>query len=203
MCCSERAAAHSPIPILVDLLPLLKEEKKLNHGEEKCRIDMKNLIGEASCRICQENFSTTVNALTEPIDIYSEWIDECERVNTVEGDDDAGCSFIGSSREKENYAAVNQMAAVVPTIQVHSTLKAVSVWRLSFGSLDGTMQLWHLEYRSLVFHKVPFISCAHCWRLRDRDQDCTHHKPISLFFAVYTWVVFVPVVSARRVFFEV
>jgi len=50
---------------------------------------MKNLIGEASCRICQENFSTTVNALTEPIDIYSEWIDECERVNTVEGDDDA------------------------------------------------------------------------------------------------------------------
>ncbi|PWZ08455.1 Transcription elongation factor 1 [Zea mays] len=56
--------------------------------------DMKNLIGEASCRICQENFSTTINgmpnlSLTEPIDIYSEWIDECERVNTVEGDDDA------------------------------------------------------------------------------------------------------------------
>lgn len=50
---------------------------------------MKNLIGEASCRICQENFSTTVNALTEPIDIYSEWIDECERVNNVEDDDGA------------------------------------------------------------------------------------------------------------------
>lgn len=37
--------------------------------------------------ICQENFSTTVTALTEPIDIYSEWIDECERVNTLEDDD--------------------------------------------------------------------------------------------------------------------
>ncbi|GJZ64796.1 transcription elongation factor 1 [Tanacetum coccineum] len=48
--------------------------------------DMKNLIGEASCRICQENFSTTITALTEPIDIYSEWIDECERVNTVDDD---------------------------------------------------------------------------------------------------------------------
>ncbi|KAH0467881.1 hypothetical protein IEQ34_002914 [Dendrobium chrysotoxum] len=48
--------------------------------------DMKNLIGEASCRICQENFSTTITALTEPIDIYSEWIDECERVNNVEDD---------------------------------------------------------------------------------------------------------------------
>ncbi|KAL0011195.1 hypothetical protein SO802_006303 [Lithocarpus litseifolius] len=32
-----------------------------NHGTSvECRIDMKNLIGEASCRICQESFSTTV-----------------------------------------------------------------------------------------------------------------------------------------------
>ncbi|CAI9757049.1 unnamed protein product [Fraxinus pennsylvanica] len=58
-----------------------------NHGTSvECRIDMKNLIGEASCRICQESFSTTVTALTEPIDIYSEWIDECERVNNNEED---------------------------------------------------------------------------------------------------------------------
>ncbi|KAK8350811.1 hypothetical protein V6Z12_A06G233400 [Gossypium hirsutum] len=49
--------------------------------------DMKNLIGEASCRICQESFSTVVTALTEAIDIYSEWIDECERVNNLEDDD--------------------------------------------------------------------------------------------------------------------
>ncbi|KAD7117099.1 hypothetical protein E3N88_04367 [Mikania micrantha] len=34
--------------------------------------------------ICQENFSTTITALTEPIDIYSEYIDECERVNNVD-----------------------------------------------------------------------------------------------------------------------
>ncbi|KAJ8638943.1 hypothetical protein MRB53_015637 [Persea americana] len=56
-----------------------------NHGSSvECRIDMKNLIGEATCRICQENFSTTITALSEPIDIYSEWIDECERVNNLE-----------------------------------------------------------------------------------------------------------------------
>ncbi|XP_073030292.1 transcription elongation factor 1 homolog isoform X1 [Primulina eburnea] len=78
-----------------------------NHGTSvECRIDMKNLIGEASCQICQESFSTTVTglqplyprfeltlcfelfaALTEPIDIYSEWIDECERVNNLEDED--------------------------------------------------------------------------------------------------------------------
>ncbi|KAH7544078.1 hypothetical protein JRO89_XS15G0101400 [Xanthoceras sorbifolium] len=70
-----------------------------NHGTGvECRIDMKNLIGEAVCSICQESFSTTITgfgyticyfgllALTEPIDIYSEWIDECERVNNIEDD---------------------------------------------------------------------------------------------------------------------
>nr|XP_010916414.1 transcription elongation factor 1 homolog isoform X2 [Elaeis guineensis]XP_019707111.1 transcription elongation factor 1 homolog isoform X2 [Elaeis guineensis] len=58
-----------------------------NHGSSiECCIDMKNLIGEAACRICQESFSTTITALTEPIDIYSEWIDECERVNNLEDD---------------------------------------------------------------------------------------------------------------------
>ncbi|KAK6157364.1 hypothetical protein DH2020_011612 [Rehmannia glutinosa] len=40
------------------------------------------------CRmICQESFSTNVTALTEAIDIYSEWIDECERVNNQEDED--------------------------------------------------------------------------------------------------------------------
>ncbi|KAF3336940.1 transcription elongation factor 1 [Carex littledalei] len=60
-----------------------------NHGSGvECKIDLKNNIGEANCRICQENFSTTVNALTEPIDIYSEWIDECEKVNNLEEEED-------------------------------------------------------------------------------------------------------------------
>ncbi|CAJ2658925.1 transcription elongation factor 1 [Trifolium pratense] len=58
-----------------------------NHGSSvECRIDMKNLIGEASCSICQESFSTAITALSEAIDIYSEWIDECELVNAVEDD---------------------------------------------------------------------------------------------------------------------
>lgn len=69
----------------------------------ECRIDMKNLIGEASCRICQESFSTTVTALTEPIDIYSEWIDECERVNNPEDD---GVKNLEDDEEEEAYENV-------------------------------------------------------------------------------------------------
>ncbi|XP_072088278.1 transcription elongation factor 1 homolog isoform X3 [Arachis hypogaea] len=56
-----------------------------NHENSvECHIDMKNMIGELACRICQESFSTAITALSEPIDIYSEWIDECERVNKLE-----------------------------------------------------------------------------------------------------------------------
>ncbi|CAI0557821.1 unnamed protein product [Linum tenue] len=37
-----------------------------NHGTSvECRIDMKNMIGEASCGICQESFSTTISGICE------------------------------------------------------------------------------------------------------------------------------------------
>ncbi|OIT36143.1 transcription elongation factor 1-like protein [Nicotiana attenuata] len=54
------------------------------HGSSvECRIDMKNLIGEAICYNCRERFCTIATPLTEPIDIYSEWLDECEHVNNL------------------------------------------------------------------------------------------------------------------------
>lgn len=39
-----------------------------------------------SCRICAANYMTMTSGndyavLTEAIDVYSEWIDECEKVN--------------------------------------------------------------------------------------------------------------------------
>lgn len=35
-----------------------------------------------SCRVCTATYETIVGNLTEPIDVYSEWIDEAERQNT-------------------------------------------------------------------------------------------------------------------------
>ncbi|OEL12985.1 Transcription elongation factor 1-like protein [Dichanthelium oligosanthes] len=53
-----------------------------NHpGTVECRIDVKYKFAEASCRICQETYATSANPLTEPVDVYSEWIDACELVN--------------------------------------------------------------------------------------------------------------------------
>ncbi|KAM0908159.1 hypothetical protein ACQ4PT_015615 [Festuca glaucescens] len=47
----------------------------------ECVIDLVQEIATASCYVCQESYSTVPDALTEPIDVYNEWIDECGRVN--------------------------------------------------------------------------------------------------------------------------
>ncbi|MCL7038743.1 hypothetical protein MKW94_017190 [Papaver nudicaule] len=58
-----------------------------NHHEGvECFVDKKNWIGSAVCGVCQEGYNMKINHLTEAIDIYSEWIDECERVNNAEED---------------------------------------------------------------------------------------------------------------------
>ncbi|RCV20493.1 hypothetical protein SETIT_4G060100v2 [Setaria italica] len=46
-----------------------------------CHIDRKDRIAKAACRICSENYFTSAHALTEAVDVYSEWIDACELAN--------------------------------------------------------------------------------------------------------------------------
>jgi transcription elongation factor Elf1 len=46
-----------------------------------CLFDWDREIGTVQCQVCQVNFSTQINHLTEPIDVYSDWIDACEAEN--------------------------------------------------------------------------------------------------------------------------
>jgi transcription elongation factor Elf1 len=50
-------------------------EKAIN-----CTIDKRSNIGTLTCKICGQSFQTAINSLSEPIDIYSNWIDACEAV---------------------------------------------------------------------------------------------------------------------------
>ncbi|XP_038048582.1 transcription elongation factor 1 homolog [Patiria miniata] len=53
-----------------------------NH-EKACEVKMDRTrqIGVISCRVCLEDFQTSINYLTEPVDVYSDWIDACESAN--------------------------------------------------------------------------------------------------------------------------
>ncbi|EDW19142.1 transcription elongation factor 1 homolog [Drosophila mojavensis] len=53
-----------------------------NH-ERSCDVIMDKLrkIGRIVCRVCQEAFQSQIMALSEPIDVYNDWIDACEETN--------------------------------------------------------------------------------------------------------------------------
>ncbi|RKO91245.1 transcription elongation factor 1, partial [Blyttiomyces helicus] len=42
------------------------------------KIDSDLKVGHLSCRACGVTFQTITTALSEPIDVYSDWIDACE-----------------------------------------------------------------------------------------------------------------------------
>lgn len=43
-----------------------------------CTLDKKNGIGDLQCKICGQSFQTAITSLSQPVDIYSDWIDACE-----------------------------------------------------------------------------------------------------------------------------
>merc|ERR1711934_994636 len=54
-----------------------------NH-EKSCEVKMEKTknTGNIRCMVCMEDFQATINFLSEPIDVYNEWIDACEEANT-------------------------------------------------------------------------------------------------------------------------
>ncbi|KAH8300421.1 hypothetical protein KR018_004890 [Drosophila ironensis] len=53
-----------------------------NH-KQACEVIMDKVkqIGRITCGVCQELFQTPINFLSEPVDVFNDWIDACEEVN--------------------------------------------------------------------------------------------------------------------------
>lgn len=53
-----------------------------NH-EKSCEVKMDKSRNTAriTCRVCLEDFQTTINFLSEAVDVYNDWIDACENAN--------------------------------------------------------------------------------------------------------------------------
>lgn len=43
-------------------------------------MDKKSGVGDLLCKTCGQRFQTTINYLSAPVDVYSDWIDACEAV---------------------------------------------------------------------------------------------------------------------------
>lgn len=46
----------------------------------ECKLDRKTNIGRLVCRICGASYQSSINYLSEPIDVFSEWIDDCMKI---------------------------------------------------------------------------------------------------------------------------
>jgi transcription elongation factor Elf1 len=49
-----------------------------NDDTVECKMDFKAGIGSLSCRLCGAAYQMPINSLAEPIDVFSEWLDDCE-----------------------------------------------------------------------------------------------------------------------------
>ena len=52
---------------------------RLDHVAEK---------GLVECNVCAQKYTCNITHLSEPIDVYSDWIDACERINAKDDDED-------------------------------------------------------------------------------------------------------------------
>lgn len=74
-----------------------------NHEKSvSCTLDKKNSIGSLSCKICGQSFQTRINALSQPVDVYSDWFDAVEEVNQGRGSGSEDDDEEGSSSDYES-----------------------------------------------------------------------------------------------------
>lgn len=61
-----------------------------NEEVVECKMDNKNKVGSLNCRLCAASYQMPIHHLHEPIDVFSEWLDDCERAAANGGGDGGG-----------------------------------------------------------------------------------------------------------------
>jgi len=64
-----------PVPTTFDC-PFCNHEKTV-----ECKMDKERQIGSIRCSICDASYQMITSYLSEPVDVYSEWLDKCEEEN--------------------------------------------------------------------------------------------------------------------------
>jgi len=49
-----------------------------NEDVVECKMDFRMAIGSLNCRLCGASYQMPIHHLHEPIDVFSEWLDDCE-----------------------------------------------------------------------------------------------------------------------------
>jgi len=49
-----------------------------NENAVECKMEIRAGVGSLSCRLCGASYQMPIHHLHEPIDVFSEWLDDCE-----------------------------------------------------------------------------------------------------------------------------
>ncbi|KAJ1921824.1 hypothetical protein IWQ60_003671 [Tieghemiomyces parasiticus] len=49
------------------------------------KMDNESKVGHIHCSVCPASYQAPINYLSDPIDVYSDWIDACENANSGPG----------------------------------------------------------------------------------------------------------------------
>ena len=44
-------------------------------------MDRKGQVGSLKCRVCQADLEMRITSLSQPVDVFAEWIDQCDALN--------------------------------------------------------------------------------------------------------------------------
>jgi len=53
------------------------------------KVDKKAGVGALLCKVCSQQFQCSVNYLSMPVDVYSDWVDACDAVAKEDGEERA------------------------------------------------------------------------------------------------------------------
>ncbi len=72
-----------------------------NHeGSVSCKMNTNIMIGELVCRICDAKFETHIHSLSDPIDVFSEWLDAAdEQQQKIADGAAANTGFVGDGQD--------------------------------------------------------------------------------------------------------
>ena len=55
-------------------------------SHQKCvevKLNRKGQVGNLACRVCSVDFQMRISSLHHAVDVYAEWVDQCQSVNKV------------------------------------------------------------------------------------------------------------------------
>ena len=70
-----RLGAALKVPVASNVIAFKMEDRFVT---VECKMDFKAGIGSLTCRLCGAAYQMPIHHLHEPIDVFSEWLDDCE-----------------------------------------------------------------------------------------------------------------------------